>query len=247
MKHLRIAVLAVVFAVCGTLPGAFAEETKASGFASVDVMSNYVWRGIKSTPNMAVQPSVGVTYGSFSANLWANYDVKNDEHTETDLTLDYGFSLGKVSLNAGYIYYAFDGLDDTQELYLAAGYDTILKPKLTLYVDVDEGNGGFIVASVGHSFGLTNEISLNVGASASYNINNKIMGSPDGVEEDFSNFYNGEITASVSIPVAKNLSITPKIAYSFPLSGDAKDAIKNVNFGDKGSILYGGVNLALSF
>lgn len=231
----------------GILAGSvYAEEPKVSGFASVDVMSNYVWRGIKSTPNMAIQPSVGISYGSFSTNLWANYDAKNSEHTETDLTLDYGFSFDKVSLNIGYIYYAFEGLNDTQEFYVAAGYDTILKPKLTVYYDVDEGNGAYIVASVGHSFELMKDIALNLGASASYNVNNKIMGlDKDG--NDFSDFYLGEVTASVGIPLTKNISITPKIAYAFALSSDAEDAIKGVNYGDKSSILYGGVNLTLSF
>jgi len=231
----------------GILTGtSFAEETKVAGYASVDVMSNYVWRGAKYTPNMAVQPSVGITYGSFSTNLWANYDAKHEEQTETDLTLDYGFSFDKVSLNVGYIYYAFDGFNDTQEVYAAVAYDTILKPKLTVYYDFDEGNGAYILASVGHSFSLVKDIALNLGASASYNINNKIMGlDEDG--DDFSDFYNGELTASVGIPVTKNISITPKIAYSFALSDDAEDAIKGVNYGDESSILYGGVNLTLSF
>lgn len=247
MRKAKIIILAVAMAV-GILAGSvYAEGPKVSGFASVDVMSNYVWRGIKSTPGMAVQPSVGITYGSFSTNLWANYDAKNEEQTETDLTLDYGFSFDKVSLNVGYIYYAFEGLNDTQEFYVAAGYDMILKPKLTVYYDFDEGNGAYIVASVGHSFNLTKDIPLNLGASASYNVNNKIMGSPDGIEEDFSDFYIGELTASVGIPVAKNISITPKIAYSFALSDDAEDAIKGVNYGKDSSILYGGLNLTLSF
>ncbi len=244
MKKVLLAVVMAVGILTGTSYGA---DTAVAGYASVDVMSNYVWRGIKSTPNMAVQPSVGISYGSFSTNLWANYDAKNEEQSETDLTLDYGFSFDKVSLNVGYIYYAFEGLNDTQEVYVAVGYDTILKPKLTVYYDFDEGNGAYILASVGHSFNLAKDIALNLGASASYNINNKIMGSPDGVKEDFSDFYNGELTASVGIPVAKNISITPKIAYSFALSDDAKDAIKGVNYGDESSILYGGVNLSLSF
>jgi hypothetical protein len=247
MKNVKKVILAVVMAV-GILTGsAYAEEPKVTGFASVDLMSNYVWRGIKSTPGMAVQPSVGISYGSFSTNLWANYDAKNSEHTETDLTMDYGFSFDKVALNLGYIYYAFEGLNDTQEFYVALGYDTILKPKLTVYYDFDEGDGVYIVASVGHSFELAKDIPLNLGASASYNINNKIMGSPDGVKADFSDFYIGELTASVGIPVAKNISITPKIAYSLALSDDAKTAIKGVNYGDSSSILYGGVNLTLSF
>lgn len=245
MKRISTIIMGVVFMLSAGL--ATAEEIKAGGYASVDVMSNYVWRGLKSTPNMAVQPSVGITYGAFSTNLWANYDAKTEKHTETDLTLDYGMTFDKISVNAGYIYYALEGLNDTQEFYIAAGYSTLLKPKLTLYYDFDEGEGAFIVASVAHSFEITKDIALNLGASASYNINNKIMGSPDGVKSDFSNFYNGELTASAGIPIAKNITLTPKLAYSFALSNDAKEAIKGINFGDSSSVLYGGVNLTLSF
>ena len=31
-------------------------------------------------------------------------------------------------------------------------YDTLLKPSLAVYYDFDEGNGAFLVASIGHSF-----------------------------------------------------------------------------------------------
>lgn len=247
MKTVNSIIWAAIITV-GILAGSVsAEETKVSGYASVDVMSNYVWRGIKSTPNMAIQPSVGIAYGPFSTNLWANFDAKNGEHTETDLALDYGFSLGKIGLNIGYIYYAFEGLNDTQEAYVAVSYDTFLKPKLTVYYDFEEGNGVFLIASVSHSLELAKDIPFNLGASASYNMNNKIMGSPDGVKEDFSSFYNGELSASVGIPVAKNISVTPKVAYSFALTNDAKNAIRALNYGDSSSILYGGLNLALSF
>jgi hypothetical protein len=247
MKGIRRATVTIFAVLLVCMAGAASAETKTSGYASVDFMSNYVWRGIKSTPNAAIQPSVGISYGAFSTNLWANYDANSQKATETDLTLDYGISLGKVGLNVGYIYYAFNGIHDTQELYLSASYDTLLSPKLAIYADFDQGDGAFVIASVSHAIELAKDIPLTLGASASYNINNKIMGSPDGVKEDFSNFYNGELTASVGIPVTGNLSIAPKIAYSFPLSTDAKNAIKGVNFGDSGSVLYGGLNVTLSF
>jgi uncharacterized protein (TIGR02001 family) len=248
MNKIRVMVLAaslfLIISAFATM--AMAEESKFSGYASVDVMSNYVWRGIKSSPNMAIQPSVGIAYGGFSTNLWGNYDVQNSNATETDLTLDYGVSFDKLGVNVGYIYYAFDGPPDTQEVYLGASYDMLLQPKLAVYWDYDQGDGAFVIASIGHSFDLAKDLPLNLGASASYNINNKIMG-PGEDGGAFSNFYNAELSASVGIPVTSHVSLTPKIAYSFALSDDAKNAIKSVNFGDSSAVLYGGVNLTLSF
>jgi uncharacterized protein (TIGR02001 family) len=246
MKKITVMVLAAVFIISVFATMAAAEESKFSGYASVDVMSNYVWRGIKSSPNMAIQPSVGIAYDGFSTNLWANYDVQNSNATETDLTLDYGMSFDKLGVSVGYIYYAFDGLPDTQEVYVGASYDMLLQPKLVVYWDYEQGDGAFVIASIGHSFDLTKDIPLNLGASASYNINNKIMG-PGEDGSAFSNFYNAELSASVGIPVTSHVSVTPKMAYSFALSDDAKNAIKAVNFGDSSAVLYGGINLTLSF
>lgn len=255
MKALRVLSLAAALTLMGSVGNLCATETKTAGYASVDVLSNYVWRGQKLSNSWVVQPSVGITYGSFGANLWANYDsdqaeatssdTGHGEFTETDLTLNYSFSLNKFNFVAGYIYYALEEANDTQELYLSAGYDTLFKPTLTLYYDFDEGNGAFIVASIGHSFEVLKDIALNLGASVSYNINNKVMGfNEDG--KDFSNFYNADISSSLSIPIGKAITITPKVAYSFPLSDDAKEAIKKISDDGDKDIFYGGVNVTVS-
>jgi len=256
MKSLKVISLALVLTLLVSVGSLYAEEIKASGYASADVMSNYVWRGQKLSNSVVVQPSVGITYGGFGANLWANFDTDRNETntfggghgegTETDFTLNYSFSVNKFNLSTGYIYYALEGINDTQELYFSAGYDTILKPTLTVYYDFDEGNGAFLVASISHSFEVSKGINWNLGASASYNINNKVMGfNKDG--DDFSNFYNAEISSSVSIPIWKAITVTPKVAYSFPLSNDAKEAIKNISDDGDKDIFYGGVNVTLSF
>jgi hypothetical protein len=254
MRGLRALSLALVLTLFVSAGIGYAEEIKTAGSASVDVMSNYVWRGQKLSNSWVVQPAVAITYGAFGANIWANYDSDSKidegdghgEFTETDLTLSYTRSLDKWTFGAGYIYYALNAANDTQEVYLSASYDMLLKPALTVYYDYDEGQGAFIVASVGHSLEVMKSVNLNLGASASYNVNNKVMGVNDN-GDDFSNFYNAELSSSLNIPVMKAVTITPKIAYSFPLSDDAKEAIKSVSDDGKKDILYGGVNVTLSF
>lgn len=243
---------ALAFSLIAT--AAYAGDTNVTGYTSVDVMSNYVWRGQKLSNSYVIQPSVGITYGNFGANIWANLDSDPEalgvdnrfKHTETDLTATYGFSFDKLSLTTGYIYYSLEGTNDTQEVYLSAAYDMLLNPTLTVYYDFVEGNGGFAVLSVGHSVALAKDISLDLSASASLNLNDKVMGlNKDG--NDFTGLYNGEFDASVSIPVTKALSVTPKAGYSFALSTDAKNAISSVSDDGKNNIFYGGVNLTLSF
>ena len=88
------------------------------------------------------------------------------------------------------------------------------------------------------------------GASVGYNFKNATM----GVNEDgkrFNNFYNGEVSMKVTIPVTKAITIEPVIAYDFPLSGDAKYALKevrkSVGDGTKSSVLRGGVTVSAGF
>jgi hypothetical protein len=255
MKNLKIPVIVLMILLgMGLSDNIFAAEPKVSGTASVDILSNYVWRGQKLSDSWVIQPSVGITYDNFGANIWANYDSdskidEGDGHgeiSETDLTLNYSFSVEKWNFSAGYIYYAFSGANDTQEVYLSTSYSTLLNPTLTIYYDYDEGNGAFVIAAISHSFEVFKGSSLKLGASASYNINNKVMGFDEN-GDDFSNFYNGELSAGLSIPITKAISITPKVAYSFPLSADAEEAIKGLSDDGDKDILYGGINVTLSF
>jgi hypothetical protein len=255
MRTLKILIVVLMLLLSMVFVGSvFAAEPKASGTASVDMMSNYIWRGQKLTNSWVSQPSVGITYDNFGANIWANYDsdAKIDEgdghgeFSETDLTLSYSYSLEKWNFSAGYIYYAFTGANDTQEVYLSTSYSMLLNPTLTIYYDYDEGNGAFVIAAISHSLEVFKGTNLKLGASASYNIDNKVMGFDEN-GDDFSNFYNGELSAGLNIPITKAISITPKVAYSFPLSDDAEEAIKGISDDGDKDVLYGGINVTLSF
>jgi hypothetical protein len=242
MKKLRIFVLSLVLAMGFAFGSLSAEAAVTSGSASVYVMSSYMWRGFELHEDTAVQPSVGITYGGFGANLWSDYNTGPGEAAETDLTLNYSFSANKFSFDTGYIYYGLDGAEDTQELYLTVGYDTILSPSLTVYYDFDEGDGAFIVASIGHSFGITEKISLDLAASASYNAESEYS------IGNYSDFHNADISASLSIPVNDTILISPMMAYSFALSDDAEAAIESLSAdGNESDFLYGGLNMTLSF
>jgi len=213
-----------------------ANAVETSGSASIGIYNSYMWRGFELHEDVAVQPSIGITYGGFGANLWSDYNTDTKEAVETDLTLNYTHSIDKVGLDIGYIYYGLDGAADTQEIYLAVSYDTLLSPSLTLYYDFDEFNGTFIVASIGHDIPVNKDIAVSLGASASYN--------SDSVG-DYSALHNGEISVSTSMPVKGAISISPMVAYSFTLSDDAEDAVKNAD-GDN-NFFYGGVSAEVSF
>lgn len=229
-----------------------ADEITKSASASVSVMSRYVWRGLVLSDEAVVQPAIDFNYGGFNANLWANYDTDNDMemHNETDLTLKYTYAIKDLSLSAGYIYYGVVGLN-TEELFLAASYATLLAPTLTYYQDLREGEGGgFATLSIGHSQEVWNGISVGGGASVGYNFRNALMGlAEDG--NKFSGLYNGEVSLFVNVPVTKAISVKPSIAFDFPLSDDAKYVMETTNEAysgeDNSSILWGGVTVSAAF
>ncbi len=66
-----ILMVLIFFAVLG-LSAFSIHSAETSGSASVDVFSKYVWRGQTLSDASVIQPSVGITYGGYGANLWDN-------------------------------------------------------------------------------------------------------------------------------------------------------------------------------
>lgn len=230
------------------IPAAIAEEEVPSADASVGFYSKYVWRGFElSKDSLIIQPSLTTSYKGFSANLWANLDTDlytSDGHkwNETDFTLSYDGAYEKLGYGVGWIYYALDSLDDTQEFYGTVSYDVLLSPSLTVYYDTDHFGGAWYVdLSIGHSFAINENLSLDLGLSLSYLDDN----------DSYNELHNGLLSASMSFPVGEYISITPELYYSFPLSSDAEDYIAATNtangFSNDDNYVYGGVSASFSF
>ena len=241
---------------------ALAEEEKPTADVTVAALSQYVWRGFAfSKDSVVIQPSMTVGYKGFAANLWGNLDTDvwnstgedSNNWTETDLTLSYDWTMGPVGFSGGYIYYALDAATDSQELYLSAGLDVLLSPTLTIYRDIDHYAGWYVTLDVSHSFPIKGDIALDLGAKVSYLSADEASSyaDPDDPTNEYSNFHDGVLSASVSVPVTEYISVTPQLYYSFPLSSDAKDRLKADNLGYIGKsdddFIYGGVAVSFAF
>ncbi len=223
---------------------ATAEEEMPTAEASVSIYSTYVWRGFGlSDDSMVIQPSMTVGYKGFAANLWGNLDTDyyatNDaKYNETDITLSYDGAYEKLGYGVGYIYYALDGTDDTQEIYGTLSHGMLLSPTLTIYYDVDTFSGLYYVTfGISHSFAIGEKNSLDLGALVSY------MDDDEGYDD----FHNGVLSASMTFPLGKYFSITPEAYYSFSLSSDAEDYIKAGSADDDDNYFYGGTTLSFAF
>ncbi len=238
----------------------FAGDEKPTAELEMSVLSQYIWRGQElSQDSLVLQPSLTVEYKGFGFNLWGNLDTETvledtNNWNETDMTLYYGTNIGPVGVTGGYIYYALDGIDDSQEVFLSASLDTFLNPTITVYREFAHSPSWYITAEVSHSFALPYDMSLDLGAQASYLKSNDATAYPEisghGIPtgDKFSNLHDGTISAALNIPVDRYVTVTPQVYWTFPLSGDAADEMdyRSVD-GNDNNFVYGGISINFSF
>ena len=218
------------------------EEPKVTGVGSIGFYNRYIFRGYEiGTENFVAQPSLSASYKGFTATFWGNCDsnqrnstsavFSNPGHSgidEVDVTLSYTYSIQKLSLTGGYIYYNLKYAQDTEEFFFGLAYDMIGKPSLTVYQDVNAYPGTYVNLALAHSFPLPKDISLDLGASFGYFVGHgkywktyePLTGSYTGSKYD--GFHDGMVKAGLTIPVTKAFSLQPVVQYWFPLSNDAK-------------------------
>lgn len=250
-----IALLGILAAGISASP-ALAEEEKPSAELGVSLLSKYVWRGFElSKDSLVMQPSATVGYKGFAFNLWGNLDTDNyvtetNEFNETDMTISYDGSFSFADYSIGYIYYALDGADDSQEIYLSTSFKTLLTPTLTIYRDYDSFPGWYITFDISHSIALSEDLALDLGAKVSYmDVDEETtIADPGDPSDAYSAFHDAVLSASMTFPLGDYFSITPELYYSFPLSSDADDVIEDSSYNGKDSdFIYGGITLSMAF
>jgi hypothetical protein len=247
-----------------------AEEEKVAVNASLGVLNRYVFRGYQIGKNSLVfQPSLTAAYKGFSANFWGNID--SDEHAtqtfkpdrpgqksfnETDLTLSYTYPIGNMELTGGYIYYGTKYTAETEEFYASVAYNTFAKPTLTIYQDITSYPGTYVNLSLSQSWKIYKEITLDLGASASYfwgwSGYWKTFDSSTGAYtgDKYRALHSGMALAGFTIPIAKNLAVQPVVQYWVPLSDRAKRMVDGNSYNPNGTVngtfVYG-INLTFNF
>ncbi|MBZ0156734.1 MAG: hypothetical protein K8I29_11080 [Alphaproteobacteria bacterium] len=236
-------------------------EDRVTGSATVGVFNRYIFRGYEiGTKSVVIQPALTVAFKGFAASFWGTID--SDEHptqsfvpdregrksfNETDFTLSYTYDIGKLSLTGGYIYYATKYVSETEELFVTAAYDTLLKPTLSVYRDISSFPGTYVNLAIAHSFGIMKDITLDLGASAGYfSGDDDAFRSEGGTGKKYEAFHDGMVKAGLTVPVAKNMALQPVVQYWFPLSDKAERHGYNPN-GHLDDTLVTGLNVVLSF
>ncbi len=220
------------------------QEPPISGSASMATLNRYIFRGYRiGESGLVLQPSLTASYKGFSLGFWGNIDTNQRNTTtatfadrelgkkgfnETDLTLSYTYVIQKLSVTGGYIYYNLKYAEDTEEFFLTFALDTLLKPTLSVYQDVNAYPGTYVNLSFAHSIALPKSMSLDLAASFGYENGQggfwKTYETATGgyTGSKYNGLHDGMVKAGLTIPVTKAFSVQPSVAYWFPLSSDAK-------------------------
>lgn len=224
------------------LGGKCISEDLSANF-NMSIYSQYIWRGLElSRDSLVIFPTMTVAYKGFAVNLWADLDTrfaatpdKEFKLQETDVTVSYSNSYEPWKLNytIGWILYDYqptagnpDGtITDTknQEVFLSLGLDTLLKPTLSIYNEIELGQAWYFNLGLSHSFAVYKDWSLDVGGWVSYLEDHSVPAGTKG----FSDFHDGNIYAGLKIPINAYLSIKPNMQYSFALSSEAAQRIRD--------------------
>lgn len=152
----------------------------------LDLTSRYIWRGFDMLPDNhpAFQPSLTYFFknSGFSLNIWGSFALSDRNIfryvDEVDLTLAYDFKSGEeISLSAGVTLYGFWFARDfsfenntSPEIYFSATFNKLpLTPCLSVYYDLNLGDGFYIQLSGEQAVKLTESTQLNLTASLGYN------------------------------------------------------------------------------
>ena len=220
-------------------------DPTVTGDVYVGPVSKYLFRGndLSKKPygsDFAIQGGIDLYYKAFTLSYWGNALNRYSDGTynrakvnETDLIIDYAVPytipyLDNLKFNVGTIYYAVDGIADTNEFYLKASYDTLLKPTFTVYWDnmLAKKAGLFYSAAISHKITIErNLFAANVGALVSYNQRNPNAAYTEAGDGVYSGWHNYELTASIDYTPTANITITPSYMFSNGLSNGAKELV----------------------
>jgi hypothetical protein len=228
---------------------------------TVDFSSKYILRGQNISDDPVFQPGVSASYKGLTAAIWGNLELtnindKSGDFSELDYSLNYtGVLPGMegVEYAVGAIYYDFPGCTadnircpDTTEIYWGLNFDLPSNPSITVFHDVDEAEGSYVLLAAGHSIEKIAELSpdipvgMEIGASLGWgsgSYNKYFWGTDQSKLND--------LAFSVSFPMEiAGWKLAPNLNYVTLVSDDIRDTDI---YGTDSDFLFVGISLSKSF
>ena len=240
-----IVIVCAAVALLGVGNLAAEDESPVSVSFDTTFVNKYIWRGQNLNNNASIQPGIAIGYKGLTISSWSQFshtgfgdsDVAGNHWTEHDFTMDYGFALNdKVSVNVGWINYAFPNFNDgrySNEIYGAISVDTILQPSIGVYGDPHNGNGMYYSFGIGHGVDLGHGFALNLSTSVGINQHQWI---------DTTAVSDVVVGIGLDIPISDHVTLSPFWNY---ITGDDDLRTGPDAFFFTGHL--GGVNLNISY
>lgn len=239
-------------------------ESPFSVELSLDVLSDYVWRGTICNDNPVWQPSVTAAYnlkeyGKISGNIWSSLDLTHKRGSATnsrracgmqeiDYTLSYEVTLYDIGVELGHIWYTFPNANGStdQDLYTKLSYETpYVTPSAAFFWNYSDSAGtdaSAVYAMVGleHEFTLTAiDEALTLTPSVSLGFGNNAY-TDAGYE-----LTDQTVGLATAYEVIPNLKVGAQINYTWTPSHTLR---QNGYMGEgKDQLVWGGVKLTFSF
>jgi hypothetical protein len=259
MKSIFTLAAAMFLSICLAATPAMA----ASATAAVDINSAYVWRGQTFNDGLVLQPSIDVAADNgLGINVWGNYDIDDyngslddNEFSEIDLTVSYGFNVGKLEIGVGAIEYLFPATDPdgdgagtgataTTELYVSVGMPIVggLSAAVDAYYDIDAYDElTYATFGLSYAYDITEKLNMEAGGSIAYAGDDfaQAAGGDDG------GLYNYTLSLSLGYTLTDAWSVAANLTYVDALDDDNLKEVEDGGLLDT-NMIYG-VGVAYAF
>jgi hypothetical protein len=243
------------------------EPEKPQWSIGMDILSQYVWRGIALSRSSAVlQPSLTGTYKGFAFNVWSNFDTneqnpfafKNTHRgaawNETDLTASYTREVyANLNLTGGLIYYILDSNNSqfcSVEIYGGVDYKLPwFNFGVAVYREVAHFPGTYLNWYIHRAIDLPWYAGMNLDLYASWSaeFSNDKSAYPTPDNAFFQGLDAGYLAVTLNIPVGKYVVVAPKIQYWYALGGQSTAVLSGLSWDGQHNHILGGLNLSVNF
>ena len=189
----------------------------ADADATLEVNSDYVFRGSAVSDDVAVHPTVAVSHEGFTFTTWAWWDTDSSTDTdmnEVDLILEYALPIEEANVSVGWIEYLYPegGTSDREISVSVSGNDIPLNPVLSAYFGLEGSVDSDIYVNLAVSHEVpVGDASLTVTAAAGWQDDD--MSGQDGLAD-------GRVNASLSMEIAEGTSVSAQVEYNTNLDDD---------------------------
>lgn len=182
----------VVCAAAMMLPTTAFAQDKFTVSGNIDVVNNYVWRGMDQNSGFSVQPTIGLSYKGFSLSAWGSQSLTNNADRDVqELDINLGYSIG--GFTATLTDYWWGGLHNPYGYYKQGPADN----------PVDGGH--HFEATVAYGFG--DKLPLTLSWSTWF-------AGADIRTESGKRCYSSYINASYEIACPADVTLTPSIGFT---------------------------------